>query len=91
MALKKVEINQDALKSIEKNGINIKSLTNDEFSSKINEYIIKGAERIEISKENLLLLEGISILAKKFDKEAVIDDLLNKKLKEIYIHLAETL
>ena len=91
MALRKVEINQDALKSIEKNGINIKSLTNDEFSSKINEYIIKGAERIEISKENLLLLEGISILAKKFDKEAVIDELLNKKLKEIYIHLAETL
>ena len=91
MALKKVEINQDALKSIEKNGINIKSLTNDEFSSKINEYIIKGAERIEISKENLLLLEGISILAKKFDKEAGIDELLNKKLKEIYIHLAETL
>ena len=91
MALKKVEINQDALKSIEKNGINIKSLTNDEFSSKINEYIIKGVERIEISKENLLLLEGISILAKKFDKEAVIDELLNKKLKEIYIHLAETL
>ena len=91
MALKKVEINQDALKSIEKNGINIKSLTNDEFSVKINEYIIKGAERIEISKENLLLLEGISILAKKFDKEAVIDELLNKKLKEIYIHLAETL
>ena len=91
MELKKVEINQDALKSIEKNGINIKSLTNDEFSSKINEYIIKGAERIEISKENLLLLEGISILAKKFDKEAVIDELLNKKLKEIYIHLAETL
>lgn len=91
MALKKVEINQDALKSIEKNGINIKSLTNDEFSSKINEYIIKGAERVEISKENLLLLEGISILAKKFDKEAVIDELLNKKLKEIYIHLAETL
>ncbi|MDY4425816.1 MAG: hypothetical protein SPE20_00410 [Helicobacter sp.] len=91
MALKKVEISQDALESIEKNGINIKSLTNDEFSNKINEYIIKGAERIEISKENLLLLEGISILAKKFDKKAVIDELFNKKLKEIYLHLAETL
>jgi len=91
MALKKVEISQNALKSIENSGINIKSLTNDEFVSKINELIIKGAEKIEISKENLLLLDGIALLSKKFNKEAMVEELFNKKLKEIYHQLAETL
>lgn len=91
MALKKVEISQNALKSIENSGINIKSLTNDEFVSEINELIIKGAEKIEISKENLLLLDGIALLSKKFNKEAMVEELFNKKLKEIYHQLAETL
>lgn len=91
MAFKKVEISQNALKSIENSGINIKSLTNDEFVSKINELIIKGAEKIEISKENLLLLDGIALLSKKFNKEAMVEELFNKKLKEIYHQLAETL
>lgn len=90
MALKKIEINKDALKSIENSGIDIKNLTNDEFSNKVNEFIIKGAEKIEISNENLLLLEGIALLAKKFNKEDVVDELFNKKLKEIYHQLAET-
>lgn len=91
MALKKVEINQKSLKAIENSGINIKSLTNDEFSNKINDFIIKGVEKIEISNENLLLLEGIALLAKKFNKEDVVDELFNKKLKEIYHQLAETI
>ncbi|TLE13260.1 hypothetical protein LS72_010070 [Helicobacter apodemus] len=91
MALKKIEINKDALKSIENSGIDIKNLTNDEFSNKVNEFIIKGAEKIEISNENLLLLEGIALLAKKFNKESLVDELFNKKLKEIYHQLAETI
>ncbi|TLE16076.1 hypothetical protein LS72_004970 [Helicobacter apodemus] len=91
MALKKVEINQKSLKAIENSGINIKSLTNDEFSNKINDFIIKGVEKIEISNENLLLLEGIALLGKKFNKESLVDELFNKKLKEIYHQLAETI
>ena len=91
MALKKVEINQNALKSIENSGINLKNLTNDEFVNKINELIIKGAEKVEISKENLLLLEVITLLAKKFNKEDMLEELFNKKLKEIYHQFAETI
>ena len=65
MAIKEVEISQSALKAIENSGIDIKSITNDEFISKINEFIIKGAEKNRHFKRKSTSFGGNFIVSKE--------------------------
>ncbi|WP_172198566.1 hypothetical protein [Campylobacter sp. RM16188] len=91
MALKKVEVTQEALKEVEKVKNDLFLLSKDDFSKVINEFIIKGANAIPLSSENLILLSNILDFAKKLNKSDEIQDILKEKLKEMNKELIEKL
>ena len=91
MAVRKVEISQDALTAIGNCGIKLSELTKEEFDDKINSFIIAGTDKIELSSENLLLLDNILKFASNLNKSDEIQANLKIKLKELHKELIENL
>lgn len=90
MALKKINLSALSLKAIANQGYDLNSLNNLEFSEIINNFIIAGTKKMEISKENELLLENILNLAKELNKKEEIQENLKQKLKELNKELIES-
>lgn len=90
MALKKIDLSALSLKAIANQGYDLNSLNNLEFSEIINNFIIAGTKKMEISKENELLLENILNLAKELNKKEEIQENLKQKLKELNKELIES-
>ena len=90
MAFKKIDLSALSLKAIANQGYDLNSLNNLEFSEIINNFIIAGTKKMEISKENELLLENILNLAKELNKKEEIQENLKQKLKELNKELIES-
>ena len=90
MALKKIDLSALSLKAIANQGYDLNSLNNLELSEIINNFIIAGTKKMEISKENELLLENILNLAKELNKKEEIQENLKQKLKELNKELIES-
>ena len=86
-SIKRVELSNEALLVAEKQIKNLYSLSNEDFSDKINDLIIESGNKLPISKENESLLRNIVNLSK--DAKIDIQDKLKALLKELNKEIIE--
>ena len=86
-SIKRVELSNEALLVAEKQVKNLYSLSNEDFSDKINDLIIESGNKLPISKENESLLRNIVNLSK--DAKIDIQDKLKALLKELNKEIIE--
>lgn len=89
MAVKKIEINEKNVSSLEALNINANLNDKEEFAKVINTLVAKSIQLAHCSNEILFLLENIYDLARKLNKKDDIETLIKESLKKINQEIIE--